>query len=178
MKYFSSFSLSVLLVLPHAVAAEQVRVSCSNIADATERLACFDRTFPSDSAAATPQPDVDPITTNSVVPQATVVAPARASDGSAAPATNAQVEQPEAETRRGLFSSKPKVDINSRLKSVRDMDKQKMIFLLENDQIWMQDSPRSLPFSKGQDVSIKSGTIGGYLMSNEEGVSTRVRRIK
>ena len=174
MKYLSSISLVALLVLPHAVTAEQVRVSCSDIADATERLACFDRTFPGDSNTATQRAKVDPIQTRSVVPEAAVIAPA----DPVAPAANTGAGQPVAETSRGMFSKKPKVKISSRLKSVRDMDKQKMIFLLENDQIWMQDSPRSLPFSKGQEVSIKSGTIGGYLLSNEEGVSTRVRRIK
>lgn len=178
MKYLSSFSfsfsLAVLLALPQTLLAEEVRVSCSNVADATERLACFDRTFPGDTGDATdsaPQrSEVNPIQTKPIVAQEPVQPKA--------PEASTRVEQPAPLTKGGMFSKKDKVNISSRLKSVRDKDKQKMIFLLENDQIWIQNAPRSLPFATGQDVSIKSGTVGGYSLSNAEGVSTRVSRIK
>ncbi len=52
------------------------------------------------------------------------------------------------------------------------------MFLLENDQIWLQEAPRSLPFDEGDEVRVKSAKLGGYMLSNERGVSTRVRRIK
>lgn len=171
MKYLSRFSLVLLLlVVPHFVSAEEVRVSCSNIADAAERLACFDRTFPGASQRDLQQTEItasqpDPVNSNPSVQ-------------SEAPTVVTRVEEPVQPSKGGMFSKKAKLNISSRLKSVRDSDKQKMIFLLENDQIWIQDSPRSLPFSKGQDVTIKSGTVGGYSISNAEGVSTRVRRIK
>lgn len=167
MKYLSRFSLVVLLVAPHALMAEEVRVSCSNIADAAERLACFDRTFPGVAGGVA----------GGVAPQTDVDAQTKAVK-SETPTTTAGVEKPAPLSKGGMLSKKAKLNISSRLKSVRDSEKQKMVFLLENDQIWIQDSPRSLPFTEGQDVTIKSGTIGGYSMSNAEGVSTRVRRIK
>lgn len=170
LKYLSRFSLVLLIVWPYTLWAEEVRVSCSEIADATERLACFDRTFPGDSRSVVPQPKVDSIRTIPVVPQGSVEAEATSA--------NTRVEQTTAPSKGGMFSKKAQVNISSRLKSVRDQDKQKMIFLLENDQIWIQDSPRSLPFAKGQEVTVKSGTVGGYSLSNEEGLATRVRRIK
>lgn len=176
MKYLSSFSLVVLLGLPHTLLAEEVRVSCSDVADATERLACFDRTFPGNSDSATQRPAVDPIQAKSMVTQDLVLP--KESVPPKAPTAIARDEQPAAPAQGGMFSKKAKVNISSRLKSVRDKEKQKMIFLLENDQIWIQDSPRSLPFAEGQDVSIKSGTVGGYSLSNAEGLATRVRRIK
>ncbi len=163
LKYLSRFSLVLLVLWPFSLRAEEVRVSCSNIADAAERLACFDRTFPGAS-------DGEELQTEAVKPEEPVQPKV--------PATTARVEPQAEPSKGGIFSKKAKVSISSTLKSVRDSDKQKMVFLLENDQIWIQHSPRSLPFAKGQEVTIKSGTIGGYLMSNTDGLSTRVRRIK
>jgi hypothetical protein len=53
-----------------------------------------------------------------------------------------------------------------------------MVFRLENGQIWMQSSPRNLPFAVGNKVAIKSGRIGGYIMRSESGTSTRVKIIE
>ena len=77
-----------------------------------------------------------------------------------------------------MLDWKAKVDFTSTLKAVRVGDQQKMVFLLANDEVWLQNSPRQLPFEKGDEVRIKSGTIGGYIMRNTNGTSTRVRRIK
>lgn len=181
MKYLIGVCLTLCLTTSHLAWAEEVRVSCSQIADATERLACFDRTFPSASTTDAPQSKpVDAIESRTVIPDSPAQPRAATTEVVEAPALPAPPAQVDTEglSKGGMFAAKPKTAISSKLKSVRDADKQKMIFLLENDQIWLQDSPRSLPFSKGQDVTIKSGTIGGYLLSNEEGVSTRVRRIK
>ena len=177
LKYLIGVCLALLLTTAQLTLAEQVRVSCSQIADATERLACFDRTFPNDSVAAPQSPASQSMETTTVIPERNQPS-SPAPEPIAETASSAEEDKNGELSKGGMFSAKPKTTITSRLKSVRDADKQKMIFLLENDQIWLQDSPRSLPFSKGQEVTIKSGTIGGYLLSNEAGVSTRVRRIK
>lgn len=70
------------------------------------------------------------------------------------------------------------LDLASTIKAVRRPDKQKMVFLLENDQVWLQDSPRPLPIREGQQVTIKSGRLGGHILTAENGASTRVRRVK
>ena len=80
--------------------------------------------------------------------------------------------------RGGLLDYKEDVDITTTIAAIRSRDQQKMVFRLANDQIWMQSSPRNLPFNVGDEVTIKSGTIGGYIMRNKGGTSTRVERIK
>ena len=53
-----------------------------------------------------------------------------------------------------------------------------MVFLLDNDEIWLQVEPRDLPFHEGDTVTIKNGFFGGYFMRTENRVSTRVSRIR
>jgi hypothetical protein len=156
LKYLIVFSLTGLLALPHTVFAQTDPRPCHEIVDPTERLACYDKA--SQQERTTPD------------------APAPALSSEPVPAN--AIDKPTAPKSRGLFSASENLVINSKLTSIRDRDKQKMVFRLENEQIWLQDSPRSLPFREGDDVTIKSATIGGYILSNNKGVSTRVRRIK
>ena len=80
-------------------------------------------------------------------------------------------------SRGGLFND-PKVDLTTTIVAVRRGEKQKMVFQLENEQIWMQSTPRPLPFEEGDTVSIKNATLGGYFMRSTKGTSTRVQRIR
>ena len=82
--------------------------------------------------------------------------------------------------RRGLPSEKDDDDspIVSRLIGKFSGWDGQTVFKLENGQIWMQSSPRDLPFKEGDRVTIKSGTIGGYILRSESGTSTRVQRIE
>ena len=68
--------------------------------------------------------------------------------------------------------------MNSQIAAVRSGGQQRMVFRLANDQIWMQSSPRDLPFSVGDNVNIKNARMGGYIMRSESGTSTRVQRIE
>lgn len=61
---------------------------------------------------------------------------------------------------------------------ILNKDQQKMAFLLSNDEIWLQDSPRNLPIYRGDEVTIKKATLSGYIMRKNSGTSTRVSRIK
>jgi hypothetical protein len=70
------------------------------------------------------------------------------------------------------------VEVTATIKEVIDRDRKKMVFLLDNDQIWLQASPRNLPIRQNDRVTIKSGFIGGYILRNEKGTSTRVERIR
>jgi hypothetical protein len=70
------------------------------------------------------------------------------------------------------------IEITATIKEVIDKDRKKMVFLLDNDQIWLQTSPRNLPIRQNDKVTIKSGFIGGYILRNEKGTSTRVERIR
>ncbi len=78
-----------------------------------------------------------------------------------------------------LFSRREPVLAESTIVALRRRESQNLIFLLANDQIWLQDAPRATdPFRQGDRITIRSGKIGGYFMTSENGTSTRVRRIK
>ena len=70
------------------------------------------------------------------------------------------------------------MNLTGTIVAIRRGDKQKMVFLLDNDQIWMQSNPRPLPFHEGDTVSIENATMGGYFMRSTRGMGTRVRRIR
>ena len=129
-------------------------VDCSQIANTAERLACFDRAFPGDNTVpAEDQPEM---------PQ----------DASAPEATS-QVPR-----KSGLFDRKDRLEIHARIKAVKRREQQKMVFLLDNGQIWVQSSPRALAIRKGDTVKISSATIGGYLLTTGQGTTTRVKQIQ
>ena len=77
-----------------------------------------------------------------------------------------------------IFNRDPGGDFQSRITELKAGNSQKMVFLLENSQIWLQDSPRTLPFRVGDTVKIKKGLLGGYTMRSKSGTSTRVQRIR
>jgi hypothetical protein len=215
MKYSACLPLVVVWALFGDVANGAEPTDCSRIADADERLACFDELFSTEPAEA-----VEEIRSETIEAPATVVesaedpvsrggtsaetsgtadAPAGQADGvepaavvggaavlssedpEAAAADTAGAEtavvEPDEPAQGGLFND-PKVNLTTAIEAIRRGDKQKMVFRLENDQIWIQTSPRPLPFREGDTVTIKNGFFGGYFMRNERGTSTRVSRIK
>ena len=159
--------------------AEGADLDCAQIEDARERLACFDQKYPRDPD----KPNVVPgtrIESSAPRPRA---AQQSTDDRQAPYEPQAERREEPAEDRRGfpsggLLDARDDVNISSTIAAVRFRDKQKMVFRLENGQIWMQSSPRDLPIRVGDAVTIKSGTIGGYILSVDGGVSTRVQRIK
>ncbi len=169
---------------------------CSQIENARERLACFDRRYPRDDSKPNYIPSEAPrIVSEPIRPRqgeagttgaapaaprpATAPAPA-AESGSSAPA-GAEEENPDLAPlpkKGGIFDAPTKVEITSTLAAIKAEDQKKMVFRLANGQIWIQVAARDLPFKKGDEVTIKSGTIGGYILRNAKGTSTRVKRIK
>lgn len=165
--------------------------NCAQIQNARERLACYDRQFPrqapgtTTAPAATPAPKPAPKLAEEPLPStapsttppapqpevATPAAPAAAPAATLAPAS----EEPE---KGGLFDWYEQADFTATIAGVRREDKQKMVFRLDNGQIWLQTSPRDLPIRKGDVVQIQTGSVGGFLLRTESGVTTRVRRIK
>jgi len=187
--------LLVASLLPlHSVAAETE--NCAQIENARERLACFDRAYPRDpnKPALLPQIIEQPIRTAPATPGVPAQAPAPAAAGTPpapnpdtgnAPAQqgNAADQAPirnggGAAKSKSMFDRGEKIDFAATVEAVLSKEKQKMVFRLDNEQIWIQDSPRPLPIKKGTKVRITSGLVGGYLMRTEGGTSTRVHRIK
>ncbi len=186
MKYLVLFCLGMSVLTSAAVASEPV--DCSALEDPDERLACFDARFPAAEPVESPaveapvsetaeaaEKDVissDPTTT---APEAEV----EASEAAATAATEAAPPAAEvAEEKPKTFFGDAKVDLTTTIRAIRTGDKQKMVFLLDNEEIWMQSSPRLLPFEEGDTVNIKNALLGGYFMRSTKGVSTRVKRIR
>ena len=115
-----------------------------------------------------------PVEPTAQAPRAT---PSGAAGRNETSATAAEAEPENRGRLSRLFNRGDKVEIESRVAALRARDKQRMVFLLENGEMWMQTSPRDLPIKKGDALTIKSGLMGGYVMRTEHGVSTRVHRI-
>ena len=78
-----------------------------------------------------------------------------------------------------MFDRDAKIDLTSTIKAMRRDDQQQMVFMLENDEIWLQDTARALDVREGDTITIKNSRFfGGYILSTETGISTRVRRIR
>ena len=164
-------------VLAYGYAAvAQDSQSCALIENAHERLACFDQQFPRpDGAAALPRITSQPVRPPSTLGQR----PATAPEFSSVQSTRQQTAPtPLPERPRGLFDFSDSIDLDSQIVAVRSGDQQRMVFRLANGQIWMQNSPRNLPIKSGDQVNIKSGFLGGYMLRTENGTATRVRRIQ
>jgi len=222
MKYFAC----LLLLLSFAASAEEV-ADCSEIANAVDRLSCFDQHFPrKDSAPTVPenQTEVNPTSDEAStgepasIPEeslpdtsqtAAAAAAAAAAESAAAPqespvppdtkqsaaeAATASVQpesrvlsepkqsttdsEPDTLKKGAIFGRDPRIELTTTITSIRRGDQQKMVFLLENDEVWMQATPRRMPFREGDTVTIKNASVGGYFMRTENGASTRVSRIK
>ena len=77
----------------------------------------------------------------------------------------------------GIFSGE-KEEFAATIVDMLNREKQLMVFQLDNDQIWVQTTPRTLAIKIGEKVTIKSGNMGGYVLRTESGVSTRVIRFR
>jgi hypothetical protein len=177
---------ALLLLLIATSLDVQAATDCIKIENARERLECFDRMYPRDGApvleteAVTAEDSVLSPTPKADAPptSAPAAAPAAAAGAAAVVPQTAPESAPAEPEKAGLFDLDEAVDLTSTIKAVRKRESQKMVFQLENDQIWLQSSPRSLPIYVGDVVTIKNGFIGGYIMRNEKGTSTRVQRIQ
>lgn len=175
--------------------------SCASIEDRAKRLECYDLLFPPDeasSAATEIEEEAVPLTGAASTPPrsppppqtppAPVAEPAETSSSppeQAEVATAIQVEKSaksESEIGWGInsfFNRRDAEVIESTIAALRRRETQNMIFLLANDQVWLQAVPRSIDtFHTGDRVTIKSGTLGGFFMTSADGTITRVRRIK
>lgn len=69
-------------------------------------------------------------------------------------------------------------EITARVEAVGRRLHNKMVFTLDNQQVWRQVSPKALTIRSGNHVKIRRGALGSYTLTNEHGASTRVRREK
>lgn len=166
MKPLSSLiSIASMLLTSFGVQADKTS-ECSQIEDTRARLLCFDREFPN-ASAPTSEAVVPEISGSSVE---TVSIEDRDNIGRKSRVENRI-------SLGGIFDRTKSPEIETEIVAIRSGDKQRMVFRLRNGQIWMQATPRHLPFSIGDKVVIKGGTIGGHIMRSQSGTSTRVQLI-
>ena len=172
MKPFSYFILVSALATNSIAWAEQTS-KCSQIENKNERLLCFDREFPDITQPKRPR---------EAKAKASELISNESEAATAATSTLVESEAPSKNKSRfsfsGLLDWKEPFNFETEIAAIRSGGKQRMVFRLDNGQIWMQTSPRELPFSVGNKVAIKSGKMGGFIMRSESGTSTRVRRIE
>ena len=165
-----SFLVALALLVSANSYAEQTS-PCSQIANKAERLECFDREFPSEIEASAKTLPLVEASQTTVVSTPEPIADVVAVDQSA--------QKPkEKMSLGGLFDWKSQPEVETEIAAIRSGSKQRMVFRLANGQIWMQSTPRALPFKAGDKVTIKSGRIGGYIMRSASGTSSRVKLIE
>ncbi len=188
-----------------AVVAAEGAADCVAIEDPAERLACFDRQFKEAPPVQATDPEVAPADTPAEVdadpmdaaktaegmekPAETVtselveetIAPAavaaEAAEPAQAPTADAEPASEKASDRSGFFGDE-KVDMDATITTVYHREQQKMVFVLDNEQVWMQSSPRLLRIREGDRVNIRNASVGGYMLRTQGGVTTRVDRVR
>ena len=153
-------SISKLLATLIFLQASSIHASennCTDIKEANKRLECFDSQFEQKS---TPDKNSMPISTKDTS------------------TTSTEDEKYIGNKSNSLFDWEGVEPFISKIKKIRSREKQRMVFLFENDQIWIQIEPRPQPFREGEQVSIKAGLMGGFSMRSESGAYTRIRRIQ
>ena len=192
---------AALLIGPANAASGAASNACAAIAEPLARLACYDdqnrSAQPAADQRASEQP-ADATTTAGVSPTGVAAKPAAAEQSAAAESApprgiasdgRSEVDGAAASSdafgapQSGLFDGwAPAAFVGDRLESsivaARRAPKQSTLFRLANDQIWMQNAPREVPIRPGDRITIVRGLVGGYVLRNEDGAATRVRRIK
>ena len=162
----------LILVTPFiggGISAEEALL-CPEILDKKERLECFDREFPIRKKTIPEKADEVSVTPDAKKPKDIE----KVRPSAEPPAAKSFKER----KSRSLFDWGDGEEFKTEIAAIRAGSNQRMVFRLKNGQIWMQSSPRSLPFKEGDSVVIKTGVIGGYIMRSTSGVSSRVTLVK
>jgi hypothetical protein len=186
----TAFTAMVLVVSALSLSA-RAEQDCSAIDDPEARLACYDEQFSRASGAEDDESSEAVAQPQEAVP-ATPPAAEQAPSAPAAVITSepvtAEPEEPQKPQtaasegqepgKGGLFDQDELVDLTSTITHVHARAQQKMVFQLENKQVWMQSVPRLLRIREGDQVTIENASVGGYMMRTDRGVTTRVERIR
>ena len=163
------YSILVTPIIGACISAEE-KMLCPEILDKQERLECFDQKFPAKEKVVREQTSAP-----SVFPD---VKKTQGADRIRQDAEIPLAKSGKERNARELFDRSNINELKTEIAAIRAGSNQRMVFRLTNGQIWMQSSPRSLPFKEGDSVVIKAGIIGGYIMRSTNGISSRVTLVK
>ena len=193
-QHLAPLAALVLVCSASLIHAESLE-DCALLDNDIARLACFDERVPGTPRETSIQSSIEtsidasqeaptPVPTPAPIVEAEQVAaePVAPEPSETAPSTQRRSgwlpwRRQGRDSGGGLFGDEP-LELDALVRHVRMRDKQRMVFLLDNEQIWMQTKPRNLPIREGDRVTVRNATMGGYYMSTGSGVSTRVRRIQ
>ncbi|MFZ9585888.1 MAG: hypothetical protein ACO280_13175 [Pseudohongiellaceae bacterium] len=171
---------------------------CSQLADATERYACFDRATaaaglrPGGAAPAAGAPAPSPRAPGAATTQSRIPAsPPRPAEPAAAtpppaPATaagsrsGAPFDPPAVEARRQATDSAEENSYRDRIVDLREREPGKWLITLESGQQWYQVESKRYALGKGMDVRIYPGLFGSSwrLSADELKGFVQVQRVK
>lgn len=158
----------VFLSIGTAAAAPATLQDCRGIADAAQRLACFDKLV--GAPAVNGVPAVGGTATRSAPP---APMPAPVTPEQAFGAETVQKPQAAQEEERGLESLKTTVV------SVKEYRPGRLLIQLANGQSWRQTETQPLNLGKGDAVEIRRGVLGSYnLYPNSLNHVFKVERVK
>jgi len=166
--------LAVLLFVSQSSFAEKIDPrTCRTIVDRDDRLACFDRAYFGDEDPLAPQQDpVEQSQKNAN--QRVQMTPSPRQTVKSVEAGSSSQRPEKQKKKRSLFSFPEQEVIESKITKMSNRNQQRMAFKLESGEIWVQSSPRNLPFKVGDHITIKSGRLGGFILRNQSGTTTRV----
>jgi hypothetical protein len=172
-----------------AVLASEATHPCAALREPQARLACYDRAFgvPADVPQATQNTPVantpEPATRARPLPPAVAAVPAPATVDAGAredefgltpqQARRARLEPQAAEAETGPAS------VTATVTELRKQATGPFIAVLDNGQVWAQrETNTRVRLKIGEQVTIRRGTLGSYLLEGSSGLATRVRRIQ
>ena len=125
---------------------------CAALPDPADRLACYDRQHVAD--------------------------PGQAEDSLPPPGKVLDEKKKPRPRPSDWLQKGDRTPVQATIVAIHSQDRQKMVLQLDNGEVWIQNSPRNLPFRAGNRVSIQQGIMGGYIIRNGQGVSSRFSLIK
>jgi len=153
-----------LLVSASVAAAASPGAACTGIASDAERLACYDKAFGRGAATTS----------------ASAGAPVTAVD----PEEKARREFGLSEEgKRALDENKSAPaepeSLKAKVTSVSRRPTGEQVFVLENGQVWAETSSYTAARAQpGDEVTVRKGSLGSYLLVTPKRVATHVRRVK
>lgn len=165
--------ISLVLCTQVSVAADSP-ADCAAIESPDERLACFDAVY-RDVEDAPVTDGSAPVDSGSADSGADVAGPATAAGAAAAVAASPN------EAEFGLEKSRDETEGESLTSGIAAVGKDgydKLLFELENGQLWRQTEYKRFPARAGQTAVIRHGSFGSYKLYIEgESRWTRVQRV-
>ncbi len=166
-----------LLAAASVAAAASPGAACTGIDGDAERLACYDKAF--GRGAAT--------TSTSAGAPGAAVAGATATAAAVAAVDPAEKARREfglsEEGKRALDENKSgpaePESLTAKVQGVSRRPTGEQVFVLENGQVWVETSSYTAARAQpGDEVTVRKGSLGSYLLVTPKRVATHVRRVK